>query len=111
MPITPPHPPKRPRTSRMVRRSRSLGSQDRERTDSTLNRGPSSFGFSRESTMESQLSRRVINSAGEMQARPKERIEVMFNTKCLSTITSGDKYYEKCPCFKTLLPLTEALLV
>ncbi|XP_060599781.1 uncharacterized protein LOC132753347 isoform X3 [Ruditapes philippinarum] len=81
MPITPPHPPKRPRTSRIVRRSRSLGSnQDRESTQSTLYRAPSTF--SRESTMESQQNqRRMINSAGEMQGtRPNERIEVSLKS-------------------------------
>lgn len=92
MPITPPHPPKRPRTSRMVRRSRSLGSQDRERTESTLNRGPSSFGFSRESSMESQLSRRIVSSAGEMQTRPKERIEVSVHS---SRSVPNDGYMHK----------------
>lgn len=74
MPITPPHPPKRPRTSRMVRRSRSLGSDK----DRILNRGPGMY--SRESSGFSQAStigeRRIISSAGEMQ-RPKERIEVL----------------------------------
>jgi len=70
MPITPPHPPKRPRTSRMpVRRSRSLGSQDKVNNNM----------YSRESSNFSQAStvgdRRIISSAGEMQ-RPKERIEV-----------------------------------
>lgn len=92
MPITPPHPPKRPRTSRIVRRSRSLGSQDRDRERLDMSRGTSNF--SRESTLESQLSqRRVVNSAGEMQThRSNERIEVSVNTR---RTTSHDGYMNK----------------
>ena len=77
MPITPPHPPKRPRTSRQmaVRRSRSLGSQDRERDRITAQLGG---GKSNNLNREQSIERRQITSAGEMQSRPKERIEVRF---------------------------------
>lgn len=99
MPITPPHPPKRPRTTRNVRRSRSLGSQDRDRDriNATLNSRESTLStinghlrreqynaslMSRESSMSTVdgNQRRIVNSTGDMQGRPNERIEVNTTT-------------------------------
>ncbi|XP_052224154.1 SH3 and multiple ankyrin repeat domains protein 3-like isoform X2 [Dreissena polymorpha] len=96
MPITPPHPPKRPRTSGMpVRRSRSLGSKDRdrERLSAMFSRGST---ISRESSNLSSSTigdRRVVNSASEMQKK-NERIEVSVTTR---RTASQDGYMNQGP--------------
>ncbi|WAR02220.1 RAI14-like protein, partial [Mya arenaria] len=94
MPVTPPHPPKRPRTSGMpVRRSRSLGSKDRDRLSamfsqrSTISRESSNMTNMTSSTIGGD--RRIVNSAAENQ-RPNERIEVSVNTR---RTASQDGYF------------------
>nr|KAG5695478.1 hypothetical protein BaRGS_011320 [Batillaria attramentaria] len=66
-PVTPPHPPKRPRTNRMLpRRTNSLTSQDRDLPQNNNQTFPG----------------RISNSAGH--ERKKERLEVSVNTRSMT---------------------------